>query len=209
MSVAQRTRTGAEPAASAQALPSPSAGWSGTTVRLLFGVIWAIDAVLKWLPGYRDSYISQLKEAAEGQPSWLHWWFRFWIKLQSGAPTLFADLTGVAETALALVLLLGVARRAGYIAGAFYAMLVWAVGEGFGGPYQSGSTDVGTGIVYALLFVTLLVFAPPARRDRLSLDRALVARWRWWRHVAEPHAVDRVEGAPLVEPVVVGETKVE
>ncbi len=26
-----------------------------------------------------------------------------------------------------------------------------------------------------------------------------------WRTVAEPHAVDRVPGAPLVEPLVVGE----
>ncbi|HWF31148.1 MAG TPA: hypothetical protein VG188_01170 [Solirubrobacteraceae bacterium] len=209
MSVAERLQTGAEPTPSARSLPRPSEGWSGTTVRLLFGGIWAVDAMLKWLPGYRHSYIKQLKETAEGQPSWLHWWFRFWIKLQSGTPTLFAVLTGVAETALALVLLLGVARRAGYVVGAIYAMLVWAVGEGFGGPYEAGSTDVGTGIVYALLFVTLLVFAPPARRDRLSLDRIIVAHWRWWRHLAEPHAVDRVAGAPLVEPVVVGETKVE
>jgi hypothetical protein len=39
----------------------------------------------------------------------------------------------------------------------------------------------------------------------LSLDRLLERRWAWWRHVAEPHAVDRVHGAPLVEPVVIGE----
>ena len=64
---------------------------------------------------------------------------------------------------------------------------------------------VRNGIVYALLFITLLAFAPPARRERLSLDRILVPRWPWWRFAAEPHAVDRVRGAPLVEPVVVGE----
>ena len=51
-------------------LPSPSAGWTSTAVRLLFGVILAIDAVLKWLPGYRNTYVSQLKTAAAGQPSW-------------------------------------------------------------------------------------------------------------------------------------------
>jgi uncharacterized membrane protein YphA (DoxX/SURF4 family) len=186
--------------------PAPSAGWTGTSVRLLFGVIWAIDAYLKWLPGYRHSYISNLKQTAQGQPSWLHWWFHFWISLQSGAPSLFATLTGLMETALALVLLLGIARRLGYIIGAVYALLVWAVGEGFGGPYMSGSTDVGTGIIYTMLFITLLVFAPPARRERLSLDRVLTPRWRWWRWVAEPHAIDRVRGAALVEPVVVGRT---
>ena len=73
---------------------------------------------------------------------------------------------------------------------------------------MSGSTDIGTGIVYTMLFLVLLAFAPPARRERLSLDRLLVARIPWWRHVAEPHAVDRVHGAPRVEPVIVGRTDV-
>jgi nitrite reductase (NO-forming) len=190
----------------ARRLPTPSAGWTGTIVRLLFGVIFGIDAVLKWLPGYRGSYISQLESVAAGQPSWLHGWFHFWISLQSSAPGPFATLTGIAETGLALVLLLGFARLAGYALGAIYTILIWAVGEGFGGPYISGATDIGTGIVYALLFVTLLVLAPPARRERMSLDRVLIARWPWWRFAAEPHAVDRVKGAPLVEPVAVGRT---
>ena len=79
-------------------------------------------------------------------------------------------------------------------------------GEGFGGPYSSGSTDVGTGIVYAVLFLTLLTFAPPARRERMSADHSLVSRWSWWRVLAEPHAVDRVSGALLIEPVAVGQT---
>ncbi len=185
-------------------IPSPSAGWTGTTVRLLFGVIFGIDAALKWLPGYRDTFLSQLKSAAVGQPSWLHGWFQFWISLQSSAPAAFATLVGLTETGLALVLLLGVARRAGYIAGVLYTLLLWGVAEGFGGPYRSGSTDIGTGIIYALLFVALLTFAPPARRERLSLDRVLESRLSWWRFVAEPHAVDRVHGAPRVEPVIVG-----
>jgi thiosulfate dehydrogenase [quinone] large subunit len=173
-------------------------------VRVLFGLVFGVDAVLKWLPGYRHTYLAALKSAAASQPGWLHGWFHFWITLQSKAPTSFAILTGLAETSLALVLLLGVARRAGYVVGVGYSLLVWSVGEGFGGPYASGSTDVGTGIVYALLFVTLLTFSPPARRERLSLDRILVARWGAWRHLAEPHAVDRVAGAPIIEPVAVG-----
>jgi nitrite reductase (NO-forming) len=185
--------------------PVPSAGWTGAIVRLLFGAIFGIDAALKWLPGYRSTYLSQLKSVAHGQPAWLHGWFQFWIHLQSAAPGWFATLTGLTETALAACLLLGLGRRAGYLAGAVYTLLIWAVGEGFGGPYMPGSTDVGTGVVYALLFITLLAFAPPARREQLSLDKVLVARWPWWRFAAEPHTVDRVRGAPLVEPVVVGE----
>ena len=192
-------------AADGRRVPTPSVGWTGTIVRLVFGVIWAIDAYLKWQPGYRDTYIANLKQTAQGQPSFLHGWFHFWITLQSGAPSVFATLTGVTETTLALVLLLGVARRAGYTVGALYMLMVWAVGEGFGGPYVAGSTDVGTGIVYVMLFATLLVFAPPARRERFSLDKFLERRLSWWRFVAEPHRVDRVHGAARVEPVVVGE----
>ena len=85
-------------------------------------------------------------------------------------------LTGAAETALALCLLLGLARRLGYTAGAIYTLLIWGIGERFDGRYMAGTTDVGAGIVYALLFVTLLAFAPPARRERLAVDRLLVAR---------------------------------
>ncbi len=119
---------------------------------------------------------------------------------------MFAILTGLMESTLALVLLLGVARRVGYTVGAVYALLVWAVGEGFGGPYMSGSTDIGTGIIYTMLFIALLVFAPPARRERFSLDRVLERRLSWWRLISEPHAVDRTLGGARVEPVVVGET---
>lgn len=186
--------------------PTPSAGWTGTAFRLAFGVIWAIDAYLKWLPGFRHTFISSLKQEAQGQPAFLHGWFHFWISVQSSAPLLFATLTGIAESALALVLLLGVARRVGYTVGAVYALFIWAVGEGFGGPYVAGATDIGTGIVYTMLFLALLVFAPPARRERLSLDKLLERRFAWWRFLAEPHRIDRVPGGPLVEPVVVGET---
>ena len=118
---------------------------AGTGLRLAFGAVLMINAVLKWLPGYRDSYLSQLKGVAQGQPGFLHGWFHFWITLQSGSPSVWADLTGIAETGIALVLLLGVARRPGYLIGAGYMLMVWAVGEGFGGPYSSGATDVGAG----------------------------------------------------------------
>jgi uncharacterized membrane protein YphA (DoxX/SURF4 family) len=161
------------------------AGWAGTVLRLAFGVVWAIDAVLKWLPGYRNTYVSQLHAAAAGQPPFLHGWFHFWITLQSGTPWLWVDLTRITETGLAVVLLLGVARRPGYLVGAGYMLIVWAVGEGFGGPYVSGATDIGAGIIYTLLFLTLLAVSPSALRERFSLDRVLAARHPAWKAVAD------------------------
>ena len=159
--------------------------WGPTILRLAFGIVWGIDAVLKWLPGYRSSFVSQLNGAASGQPAFLHGWFHFWITLQSGTPWIWVDLTILTETALAVVLLLGIARRPGYLLGAGYMLLVWAVGEGFGGPYTAGATDIGTGIIYTLLFLALLAYSPASARERFSLDRVLAARNRAWGRIAD------------------------
>ena len=194
--LAEMARLAAEFNASAQprsvarlrALPMVS---TAAGMRIAFGIVLAIDAVLKWLPGFRSTYVSQLKQAAQGQPAFLHGWFHFWISLSEKVPNLFVDLAAVTETALAAVLLLGIARRVGYLGGAAYMLMVWAVGEGFGGPFRSGATDIGTGIGYTLVFLTLYFHAAPARDDRLSLDRRLVGRFRWWRLLAETHADER------------------
>lgn len=160
-------------------------------MRLIFGVIYAIDAVLKWLPGFHRTFVSQLRGVAHGQPGFLHGWFHFWIALEGGAPTVWWILISLTETLIACVLLLGLGRRAGYVLAAVYMLIVWGVGEGFGGPYVSGATDIGTGIIYSVLFLTLLAYAPPAREEPLSLDAVLVDRIGWWRHVAEPRRADR------------------
>jgi hypothetical protein len=59
------------------------------------------------------------------------------------------------------------------------------VGEGFGGRYSSGATDVGTGIVYTLCSLVLFVPAPPAAEEPLSVDRTLVARNPKWGVIAD------------------------
>lgn len=38
-----------------------------------------------------------------------------------------------------------------------FALLIWSVGEAFGGPYVAGSTDIGAGIIYALVAAGLLI----------------------------------------------------
>lgn len=61
-----------------------------------------------------------------------------------------------------------------------FSLLVWAIAEGFGGPYGSGSTDIGTSIIYALFFVGLLVLAYYAGTDRYSVDYHLEQKVSWW-----------------------------
>jgi nitrite reductase (NO-forming) len=147
-------------------------------VRLGFGLIWGIDATLKWLPGFRDNYLTMIRSTAQGQPSWLLPFFHFWARAVQPAPGLFAILTALAETAICLSLLLGIAQRAGFIFGAVFGVLIWAVGEGFGGPYMSGATDIGCAIMYSVLFIALLLAVPRSiRATAPSLDSGMVVRW--------------------------------
>ena len=147
-------------------------------VRLLFGVIWGIDATLKWLPGFRDQYLSMIQAAGQGQPSWLAPFFHVLTSAVRPAPGLFAILTALAETAVCLSLLLGFAQRAGFAFGAAFSVLIWAAGEGFGGPYGSGSTDIGCAIMYTVLFAALLLAVPRGVRAAApSLDAGLARRW--------------------------------
>ena len=53
--------------------------WPKYALRITFGGIWLIDAVLKWLPGFRSGYMSSISGAGMGQPGWLQWWFHFWM----------------------------------------------------------------------------------------------------------------------------------
>jgi nitrite reductase (NO-forming) len=144
-----------------------------------------IDAVLKWLPGFRSSYMSSIRGAGMGQPGWLQWWFHLWINMQNPAPTFFAYLVAVLETLVALAVIFGFARKVSYIAAAVFSVVIWAAAEGFGGPYASGSSDIGTAIIYALVFMCLLTLAAYTGTDRYSVDYYLEQKFSWWSRVAE------------------------
>ena len=159
--------------------------WPKYALRITFGAIWMIDAVLKWLPGFRSSYMSSIKGAGMGQPGWLQWWFHLWTSMQNPAPTFWAIIVAILETLAALAVILGFARKVSYIASAVFCVVIWGVAEGFGGPYGSGASDIGTAIIYALLFVCLLTLAAYTGTDRYSLDYYLERKISWWWKVAE------------------------
>jgi hypothetical protein len=59
--------------------------------------------------------------------------------------------------------------------GGLYALFVWAVGEGFGGPYALGtSTDVGAAPIYAFVFACLFMLDARENAMVLSLQRITV-----------------------------------
>jgi nitrite reductase (NO-forming) len=155
-----------------------------TAFRIAFALVWLIDATLKWLPGFRSGFSSMLDQAATGQPGWLRPWFDLWTDMPHSMTTAMAYGTAVVETGIALALLVGFARKSVYLLGAGYSLMIWATAEGFGGPYQSGSTDIGAAIIYAFVFVALLIVDRPGP-DPYSVDALLEQRISWWSRVAE------------------------
>lgn len=127
-------------------------------LRVAFGCVWAVAAWLKWQPQFQNSFVSQVASAKAGQPSVIQAWITWWENLVSINPLLFARLEASIETALAVCLILGVLSNLTNIMGLLLALGIWAVPEGFGGPYIPGqSTDVGTALPYALFFGMLLL----------------------------------------------------
>jgi uncharacterized membrane protein YphA (DoxX/SURF4 family) len=159
--------------------------WPKDALRISFGVVWAIDAALKWAPGFRSGYMDAISGAGAGQPGWLHPWFNFWTNLQSPPRSFWAYLVAVLETLIAVALILGFARKTTYISAIAFSLLIWATAEGFGGPYTSGAADIGTAIIYALVFAGLLGLSAYAGPARYSVDHWIEQRVSWWWWVAE------------------------
>jgi thiosulfate dehydrogenase [quinone] large subunit len=142
-------------------------------LRVLFGVVWLVDAFFKWQPGFRDSFAAMLQGMVSSEPGIVKPWFQFWALTATHTGHLLPDISAVTETAIGVALILGFARRPVYVMGALYALVVWSVGEGFGGPYALGtSTDVGAALIYAFVFACLFVL--DSRPTTVSLQRISV-----------------------------------
>ncbi len=164
--------------------PPPLASWRRTGVgvlRIAFGVIWAIDAWFKWQPDFIRDFMSYLTETAEGQPPVVRAWIDFWMNGIHVNAQVFAYLTAIAETALAVGLILGVLSNLTYVIGILLSLVIWTTAEGFGGPYVPGSTDIGAAVIYVLVFVGLFF---SSAGNYLGLDRYLTPRMGRWRFLA-------------------------
>ncbi|MGI0132941.1 MAG: hypothetical protein ACREDK_07640 [Thermoplasmata archaeon] len=156
-----------------------------TLFRVLFGIIWLIDGAFKFAPGLVDAFPGMVASAGAGQPGWLAPWFAFWTNQATADPAFWVYSTGVLEVALGLGLITGFLRKLTYLGGAILSLFIWAVPEGFGGPYGPGSTDIGGGIVYAMAFLMLIVINATYGTSRWSLDYVIEGYWPKWALVAE------------------------
>ena len=126
-------------------------------LRIVFGIVWAIDAWFKWQPDFINNFSSFLTGPLDGQPAWIQSWINFWINVIKVDPHVFAHLVAIGETAVAIGLLFGLLSNLTNIVGILLSIVIWTTAEGFGGPYTAGSTDIGAAIIYVLVFVGLFL----------------------------------------------------
>jgi len=154
-------------------------------VRIVFGLVWAVDAAFKFEPAFYHGILGTVKAADAGEPGWLNHWFNFWYRIVGADPHLLAVFIIIIEILIAVSLLFGIARRLNYALGAVFSFLIWGVAEGFGGPYVAGATDVGAGIIYVIAFMLLYV-ADSLTKPAWSLDPIIEKYLPWWHLIATP-----------------------
>jgi thiosulfate dehydrogenase (quinone) large subunit len=152
-------------------LSTPAAVLSGrgargaAAVRILFGLLWLIDAVFKWMPGFVDGQTlpDELGGADKVQVPVEHQWLQVWNTIGLANPSLFAHAIAVVETVVALLVILGLFTRVALIAATLLALGIWTGAEGMHLPwFTPGQTDLGPSVGYILAGLGLL-FASPAR----------------------------------------------
>ena len=143
------------------------------TARLLFGLLWAFDAALKWMPAFLFHFSSQITSVIVGQPHWIAEWLHF-VALVIGTvgPVVVAVIIALVETIIALGLLSGRGLPLILPLGILYSLAVWATAETFGGPYTAAGTGV-RGNVIGNVIIYLVPF--------LFLSAELYARSAWTR----------------------------
>ena len=149
-------------------------------------MIWVIDAWLKWQPGFRATMLPSMVAAATGTAA------------LADAVVRFLDPPNATRTGTVVVSHRRhrdddrghaddrAGRRAVYIGGALYSLMIWSTAEGFGGPYAPGATDVGPSIIYVLVFLAMLVMLDHRLDRHLALDNAIARRVPWWHRIAGP-----------------------
>jgi uncharacterized membrane protein YphA (DoxX/SURF4 family) len=132
--------------------------WKGIgLLRIAFGLVWAVDAGFKWVPSFVDNFSTYLNSDNQSGP--VAWWINLWVNWINVDPHVFAHVVAVAETLVAIGLILGLLSNLTYTAGSLLALVIWSTAEGLGGPYSPGSTDIGAAIIYVFVFAGLFLVA--------------------------------------------------
>ena len=178
-----RGSSGSENYKEARSLIARNVGWLKSFIRVVVGIVWLVDGSLKFASGFVDSFPGLIR--TEGQPAWLQPWFSFWSNAAAANAAVIVYTTGALELALGMALVLGFMRKIAYSGGVVLSLFIWAIPEGFGGPYGPGSTDIGTGAIYSLLFLALIMINTLSGPSKYSLDFLIERKYPLWTRIAE------------------------
>jgi nitrite reductase (NO-forming) len=150
-------------AASPAISPAPSRAalrrlHGAAVVRIVFGVIWAIDAIFKFLPGFvhGQTLTDELGSGSKIHTPVIHQWIQLWLNASQTDPAAFAIGTGVVEVVIAVCLLVGAFSNAVFIGSAIWSFGIWSAAEGFHLPWsKSGITDLGPSVGYIVASLVL------------------------------------------------------
>jgi uncharacterized membrane protein YphA (DoxX/SURF4 family) len=174
-------RLPADPSASTADLSGRRRLHGAALVRIGFGLVWAVDATFKWLPGFihGQTLDDELGGAAKIHTPIVHQWIQLWHAAATAQPTAFAVGTGIIETLIALGLVFGVFSNLTFLGSALFSFGIWSAAEGFHLPWtRSGITDLGPSVGY--IFASLALFFVAAGAT-WSLDSRLQLRDRLGR----------------------------
>jgi nitrite reductase (NO-forming) len=153
-------------------LPRPRREFAAA-VRIGYGLVWAVDASFKWLPGFIHGQTlgNELGKATKIDAPMLHPWFQMWSSLAAVSPPAFAVGTAIVETLIALGLIFGAFSNLVFLGSAVFSFGIWSTAEAFHLPWSTpGITDLGPSVAY--IFASLALFCAAAG-SAWSLDRVL------------------------------------
>lgn len=138
---------------------------------------------MKFLWLQPSDVIKLIQNASQGQPSWLHPWYNFWTASLTSTPSAFLHCIGLIELSLGYALVIGFLRKTVYLCGIILSLMIWSIVEGFGGPYGPGS--VGAAIMYASIFVAIIIVERSSNYNKYNLDVLIERKLNGWKHLVE------------------------
>lgn len=159
-------------------------------VRILFGVLWACDAGLKWQPGFihGQTLPDELGKVSQVHAPVIHQWLALTNMVGMANPPVFAVVIAIIETLAALALIFGVLSNAAFVGSAILSFGIWSGAEAFHLPFHSGMTDLGPSVGY--IFASLALFFAAAG-STWSIDSWLRPRLGAFAWLAAPAAEAR------------------
>ncbi|MGH7609371.1 MAG: hypothetical protein ACREOD_05435 [Candidatus Dormibacteria bacterium] len=145
----------------------PADSWPDL-VRIALGLLLLADAWLDWHRATYLGYGSLVYGNASVSPSPLGSLLVFAAQVLSRHLVLAGAALAAVETALGLLIATGLWTAAALLASIPLLLAIWLFGQGLGLPFTPGSTDLGSGLLYALLAALLWVVGAGGR---FSLDR--------------------------------------